>query len=101
MDTINRLLKKQAPKRRRRAELSEALREEGEEDEDGNVVKANPVFSRYMQRADGRTTLSLPEEWLANGRGLGTSLAKPVKKSTALKPVNPTPFGRRMVEEVA
>jgi Ino eighty subunit 2 len=88
MDTINRLLKKQPPKRGRRA-LNEVT-ESGQEEE-GELEKANPLFVRYVQNAKG-TQLGVPEEWLQ----------APVGNFFAgdLAPKMQRPFNGRMVEEV-
>lgn len=70
METINKLLQKQAPKRRTRAEINaaNAAAEEAEEqDEEGNV-KINPLFVKYVQRREG-SLLGVPQEWLAGPIG--------------------------------
>jgi Ino eighty subunit 2 len=88
MDTINRLLKKQPPKRGKRA-----AQEPGENgDDDGETERANPLFIRYVQNAKG-TQLGVPDEWLQ----------APAGKFFAgdLAPKNQKPFTGRMVEEVA
>ncbi|KAF2639281.1 hypothetical protein P280DRAFT_470649 [Massarina eburnea CBS 473.64] len=90
MDTINRLLKKQPPKRGKKG-LHE-ITEFGQDDEMGEFERANPLYIRYRQNAKG-ASLGVPEEWLQAPAGAmftGT-LAKPLKR----------PFGGRMVEEVA
>jgi len=89
MDTINRLLKKQPPKRGRRA--AQELTEPGQEEET-EPEKPNPLFVRYKQNENG-TTMAIPEEWLQAPVGsiFNGTLVQPSKK----------PFGRRMVEEVA
>ena len=87
MDTINRLLKKQPPKRgRRAAEVNESGQDEDE------IERANPIFVRYVQNAKG-TQLGVPEEWLQ----------APVGKlfSGDMAPKAQKPFTGRMVEEVA
>lgn len=88
MDTINRLLKKQPPKRGRRVV---EVNESGQEDEP-EVEKANPLYVRYTQTVSG-TQMAIPEEWLESPTGsvFTGPLAKPSGK----------PFGGRMVEEVA
>lgn len=88
MDTINRLLKKQPPKRGRRAQdVGDSA-----QDEDGELERANPLFVRYVQNAKG-TQLGVPEEWLE----------APVGKlfTGNLAPKTQKPFTGRMVEEVA
>jgi len=63
MDTINRLLQKQVPKKRGRKAA------EGEEyfDEDGMLIppveKPPIAFVRYVQNVDG-SRLGVPQEWL-------------------------------------
>lgn len=87
MDTINRLLKKQPPKRGRRVlEVNES----GQEDDEPE--RANPIFVRYVQNAKG-TQLGVPDEWLQ----------APVGKFFAgdLAPKSQRPFSGRMVEEVS
>ena len=92
MDTINRLLKKQAPKRRRKADIeADRIAEEGE-DPDSEAVKASSVYMRYVQTVEG-SKLALPEEWL--DAPYGSLLSKAVPAS------QPKPWSGRMVEEVA
>jgi Ino eighty subunit 2 len=88
MDTINRLLKKQPPKRGRRAAGDAGSGDEGE----GQGERANPLFVRYVQNAKG-TQLGVPDEWLQ----------APVGKFFAgdLAPKAQRPFTGRMVEEVS
>lgn len=89
MDTINRLLKKQPPKRGRR--VIQDITELGLDDE-LEFEKPNPLYVRYTQTAAG-TQLAVPEEWLQAPAGslfIG-ELAKPSSR----------PFSGRMVEEVA
>ncbi|KAL9045030.1 MAG: hypothetical protein Q9214_001873 [Letrouitia sp. 1 TL-2023] len=68
LDTINRLLKKQAPKRRGKISAEEitanalAPPEPFEEE----VEKANPVFIRWVNDRDG-SRIGVPEEWLQAG----------------------------------
>lgn len=89
MDTINRLLKKQPPKRGRRAAQDVT---DSAQDEEAELERANPLFVRYVQNAKG-TQLGVPEEWLE----------APVGKmfSGDLAPKTQKPFTGRMVEEVA
>jgi Ino eighty subunit 2 len=88
MDTINRLLKKQPPKRGRKAANESG--ENGQDDDEAE--RANPLFVRYVQNAKG-TQLGVPGEWLD----------APVGKFFAgdLAPKSQKPFTGRMVEEVA
>ncbi|KAI1539448.1 PAPA-1 domain containing protein [Pyrenophora tritici-repentis] len=58
LDTINRLLKKQPPKRGRKA-----LQDEDGQEEEPEPERANPLFVRYIQNAKG-TQLAVPDEWL-------------------------------------
>lgn len=88
MDTINRLLKKQPPKRGRKA-VQENVSENEEEPE---PQKANPLYVRYIQNASG-TRLGVPDEWLQ--APVGSIFAENVAKSSS------RPFGGKMVEEVA
>lgn len=89
MDTINRLLKKQPPKRGRRA--IQDVTESGQEDEP-EVERAYPLYVRYTQNASG-VTLGVPEEWLESPAG--NVFTGPLAKATG------RPFTGRMVEEVA
>lgn len=65
METINKLLQKQAPKRRTRAEINAANAaaeaEEGEDDE--GRPRVNPVYTRWVQRREG-SLLGVPREWI-------------------------------------
>ncbi|KAF2741037.1 hypothetical protein EJ04DRAFT_112638 [Polyplosphaeria fusca] len=89
MDTINRLLKKQPPKRGRR--VIQDLADSGQEDEP-EVEKAPPLYVRYTQNASG-AQLAIPEEWLEAPAG---SIF-----TGDLAPASLRPYGRRMVEEVS
>lgn len=89
MDTINRLLKKQPPKRGRR--VIQEITESGQEDEP-EVEKANPLYIQYIQNTSG-TRMGVPEEWLQ--APVGSVFAGPLTK-----PSN-RPFSGRMVEEVS
>ena len=92
MDTINRLLKKQAPKRRRKADIeADRIAEEGEDGE-AYVVKAPALYVRYIQNAEG-SILAVPEEWLDAPCGQMLSEAIPAGRGR--------PFTGRMVEEVS
>lgn len=65
METINKLLQKQAPKRRTRAEINAAnaaAEAEEREDEEGNP-RVNPVFTKWVQNRDG-SRLGVPREWM-------------------------------------
>jgi Ino eighty subunit 2 len=90
MDTINRLLKKQAPKRRGRAQIeADRLAEGLEEDSDG--PKASSVYVKYIQNVDG-CKLAIPEEWLRAPYNMFGSTTVPAGGSK--------PYSRRMVEEM-
>ena len=75
MDTINRLLKKQAPKRRGKisaAETTSAANADGKastpndqtELDEIEYEKPNPVFVRWVSTKQG-TRIGVPEEWIA------------------------------------
>ncbi|CAN9453767.1 unnamed protein product [Alternaria sp. RS040] len=89
LDTINRLLKKQPPKRGRKSMMN--VDEDGEEVEH-EPERANPLFTRYIQNAKG-TQLAVPDEWLQ--APVGSIFAGDMQKGTQ------KPFSGRMVEEVA
>jgi Ino eighty subunit 2 len=91
MDTINRLLKKQPPKRRGRAAAD--VGESGQEDEP-EVEKASPVFVRHIQNVNG-SRIAVPEEWLSSPIGDVFTHTIPASGSALRR------FSGRMVEEVA
>lgn len=71
MDTINKLLKKPAPKRRTRAEiiaqqqaemLATPAAEEGEEE------RPDPLFVRWVSGANS-SRVGVPEEWMESAVG--------------------------------
>ena len=98
MDTINKLLKKPAPKRRTRMEILAAQAAEmtpGAEDED-YVRKADPLFTRWTSRKEG-CSLAVPEEWLEGP--LGEMFRKPGEGKAPV--VSISSGGGRLVEEVA
>lgn len=71
MDTINRLLKKQAPKRRGKisqAEITANAAAGEEEFEEPEVEKANPVFTRWISDSNG-CRVGVPGEWLEGPAG--------------------------------
>src|ERR1700760_1454164 len=90
LDTINRLLKKQAQKRRRKADMMDGT---DTLDEDGQLENRPPLgFIRIVRNSEG-TTLAVPEEWLEAPVGeLFVETAK------AMKPY--PPFTGKMVEEI-
>ena len=73
-DTINRLLKKQAPKRRGKISQAEIEAQDRGDDEEegwevGEVVQpANPVFVRWVSDAKG-CRVGVPGEWLGTPVG--------------------------------
>jgi len=84
MDTINKLLKKPATKRRTRAEMIAAAAA-GTLGEDGEHESADPLYVRWTNNAMG-SSINVPVEWLEApvGEVLRTGWS-----------------GRKMVEEVA
>ncbi|KAH7064869.1 PAPA-1-like conserved region-domain-containing protein [Macrophomina phaseolina] len=88
MDTINRLLKKQAPKRRGKAQVDA----DGAGEDDIDYERASPLYIRYIQTAEN-SQIAVPHEWLESP--LGELMAK--SKPATVK----TPFSGRMVQEVA
>jgi Ino eighty subunit 2 len=66
MDTINKLLKKPAPKRRTRAEIiaqqhADAMGTPGLED--GEEERPDPLYVRWVNGREG-SRIGVPEEWL-------------------------------------
>ena len=73
MDTINRLLKKQAPKRRGKISQAEitanaAAGADSAPSEKPEVENANPVYVRWISDAKG-CRVGVPEEWLEGPAG--------------------------------
>lgn len=62
METINKLLKKQAPKTNRRVALA------GDETPDADFPRANPVFVRWVSTKEG-DSVAVPVEILAGPAG--------------------------------
>jgi Ino eighty subunit 2 len=96
MDTINRLLQKQAPKKRGRKAI------EGEEyDEDGMpippVEKPPIAFVRYVQNVDGGR-LGVPQEWLE--APVGEIFTGGVRTATLVVGGDGRGWSGRLVEEV-
>ncbi|KAI0137153.1 PAPA-1-like conserved region-domain-containing protein [Xylariales sp. AK1849] len=60
METINKLLKKQAPKNVRKSNLAG--------DDDGDSQRANPIFVRWTSNKDGNR-IAVPDEMLAGPAG--------------------------------
>lgn len=87
MDTINRLLKKQAPKRRGKISAAETIANGdviGTPQQEAEYEKPSPVFVRWVSDAKG-CRVGVPGEWL------GTPVGRVFVKETG---------GGRMVEEV-
>lgn len=66
MDTINKLLKKPAPKRRTRAEIIAAQQADSTATpgaEDGEEERPDALFVRWVNARDG-SRLGVPEEWI-------------------------------------
>jgi Ino eighty subunit 2 len=81
MDTINRLLKKQAPKRRGRAAANEAADGTPAGQDVSEPEKADPIFVRWVSGPSG-CKVNVPEEWLGtpSGRMFGAPPADPAGK---------------------
>ncbi|KAF2433095.1 hypothetical protein EJ08DRAFT_658369 [Tothia fuscella] len=92
MDTINRLLKKQAPKRRSRKEIEADQLAEAMENGEGDGFRASSVYARYIQNAQG-SSLAVPEEWV------DTPFGPYLDKTTKAGPTRG--FSGRMVQEVS
>lgn len=75
MDTINKLLKKPAPKRRTRAEIIAAQHaaDNTPYEDEGDVPPANPLFVRYVRSKNG-ARLGVPVEWLDKDQPVGEVL---------------------------
>ena len=86
MDTINRLLKKQAPKRRGR--ITEIV---AEGDEEPEMERAPSGWTKYSQTVEG-TILAVPDEWLE--APVGKVFEGPASR-------NPAPWSGIMVQEVS
>lgn len=80
MDTINRLLKKQAPKRRGKISAAEiSAQDHGDENPstltgsppgpDEEVAPANPVFVRWVSDRENGCRVGVPGEWLGGPAG--------------------------------
>lgn len=106
METINKLLKKQAPKTNaRRKELNGEQSSEG----NGDTSKPNAIFTRWISNKEGNS-VSVPNEWLDSPvGGLFKNGIKPENKESALdgqvgqQAKNQSlggPEGGKMVEEV-
>ena len=113
MDTINKLLNKPAPKHRTRAEI---IRDQQIElmaaagggtpgTEEGEEERADPLFTRYIQRANGSRALAVPEEWREGISGVGGSNVLFMKgqdgNDSEMSSSRTNMASGRMVEEVA
>ena len=87
MDTINRLLKKQAPKRRGRIPVSETAAE-ASPDVPQEIYKPDPTMIRWVSNHD-MSRVGVPEDLL------GTSMSRVFGRS----PIG-VRRGRRLVEEI-
>ncbi len=80
MDTINRLLKKQAPKRRGKISAAEITAQEHgddsppEQQQEEEILPANPVYVRWISDRDG-CRVGVPGKWFGTpvGRVFGES----------------------------
>lgn len=72
MDTINKLLKKPAPKRRTRAEMiaAAAAAENTPAADDGDEFTADPLYVRWVNGREG-SRIGVPIEWLEGGPAKG------------------------------
>lgn len=72
MDTINRLLKKQAPKRRGKISAAEISAQDRGDDSasppEEEIAPANPVFVRWISDRNG-CRVGVPGEWLGGPVG--------------------------------
>lgn len=88
METINKLLKKQAPKTNARRRDLNAV--PGETNSDSETQKANPLFVRWISNKDGNR-IGVPKEWLE--APAGNMFVNSVKPSGGM--------GGRLIEEVS
>ncbi|GIJ88948.1 hypothetical protein Asppvi_007876 [Aspergillus pseudoviridinutans] len=79
MDTINRLLRKQAPKRRGRIPVAEAEANAAEQEAE-EAEKPQPTMVRWVSGRKG-SRIGVPEEWLGTpaGRVFGEAPSRPSK----------------------
>jgi Ino eighty subunit 2 len=90
MSTIDRLLNKQEPKRRRKNAAADPY--EGIDEEGFEGPKAPAAFVRYIQTEEG-SRLLVPQEWIDAPAG--------EVFSTSIKPLHHVPpFRGRLIEEV-
>ncbi|GMG14114.1 unnamed protein product [Aspergillus oryzae var. brunneus] len=88
MDTINRLLRKQAPKRRGRIPAAEAAETASAEQQMQEFERLDPTMVRWISGREG-SKMIVSEEWL--GTPAGRVFAEPPLESTG---------PRKLVEEV-
>jgi Ino eighty subunit 2 len=99
METINKLLKKQAPKTNaRRRDLN------GESTPDSEAAKPNALFVRWISTKEGNR-IGVPEEWLdAPAGGIfkgGVKQAPTAVGESRMEGVEKGAMGGRLIEEVA
>lgn len=69
MDTINRLLRKQAPKRRGRIPAAEAAENAAADQETvAEYEPVDPTMARWISGREG-TRVAIPEEWVGTPAG--------------------------------
>jgi len=68
MDTINRLLRKQAPKRRGRVSAAEAAIATPAEQEEPEIERVDPTIVRWVSNSEG-CRLGVPVEWFGTPAG--------------------------------
>ncbi|EAU38020.1 conserved hypothetical protein [Aspergillus terreus NIH2624] len=68
MDTINRLLRKQAPKRRGRIPAAEAAENASADQEMQEVERPDPIMVRWVTGREG-SKVGVPEEWFGTPAG--------------------------------
>jgi Ino eighty subunit 2 len=88
METINKLLKKQAPKTNARRKDLNAVA--GEATPDGEPQNVNPLFVRWVSNKDGNR-IGVPEEWLE--APVGSLFQKSVKPAGGM--------GGKLIQEVS
>ncbi|KAF4548248.1 Ino eighty subunit 2-like protein [Elsinoe fawcettii] len=81
MDTINKLLKKPAPKRRTRAEMIAAANA-AEAGEEGDETSADPLYVRWVHNSSG-SKIGVPTGWLEGS--VGETLSKGWTKPPEVK----------------
>ncbi|KAI9741203.1 MAG: hypothetical protein M1834_002916 [Cirrosporium novae-zelandiae] len=86
MDTINRLLKKQAPKRRGKAGATDTAGDSTPSAQEIEVEKPKPMYVRWVSNKEG-SRIGVPEEWLGTPTGKlftrtseGKQMSRPVEE---------------------